>query len=357
MRQGYIAKAVALCCVAAAVAAIGSPLAAEDKKEDDKLVERQINVAGLVNSTAAAEALISLCVEMIEPASWEQAGGKGTIKVGRRLMIVNNTQTAGDLARRLVAVLAKLPPFDEKSAVTTPKTARIDVATLSPAADKADNKNAGRRGGPKDAAKPVPATILAVYPVADLAWADDKSPPDFDNLVYMIETCVASRSWAENGGEGAIAAFAARGALVVRNSSHILAEVDSALAALRKLPRVSETEKNAAAIQTVPLGKGLGSKGDAEARLYHVTDLALAGGSFANYNPIMQRLMDHAAAESWQRNGGEGMILRLHHRGGLAIVNTAQAHGAVEAELAKMRSELATSKEKTPAGREKRRAQ
>lgn len=338
------AMAAALLGGAASVLTCGASIRAAQPKVDkqDELVERTFGVAGLVDSTATAANLTDLCVALIEPASWEQAGGKGKIKVGRRTMTVTNTTAVGDRVLQLVAALGKLPPLDEKAAADPPKTPRVDVATVATKSVGASAAGTKPSSGKIGDTSEQPATKLVLYPVADLVWINDKLPPEFENLIYVIESCVATRAWAENGGEGGIAAFAPRGALVVRNTGDVLKEVDAALAAIRKLPKMSEAGKNPAVVETGLLGKRLGGKEDAEARLYHVADLALAGGRFANYNPIMQRLMDDAAAESWQRNGGGGRILKLPDRGGLAIVNAPEAHAAIEAELAKMRAEQAT---------------
>jgi hypothetical protein len=334
------------CCALAVVAAI-CPIAVADEKPkpadktlaEEAFAEQSFAAGNLVTSTAVANELTELCTALIEPASWEQASGSGKIKVGRKAIAVTNSAAAREQVRLLVAALAKLPTVDEKSAAESPKTRRFDIHTTAAAANQ-------------DAPKSPQQRTLAVYPVADLVWIGDKSPPDFDSLVMLVETCVAPHTWATNNGDGEIKPFASRGALVIRNAPDTLAAVDTLLAAIRKLPKLS-AGKPTEQVATAVLAQKLGAKGDAEARLYHVADIALGEGKAANFNPIMQRLMDNATAETWQRNGGDGSLRKIVDRGGLVIVNTAAAHGAVEAELAKMRAEQAAEqreKEKSEKG-------
>jgi hypothetical protein len=297
------------------------------KSADEAIAEQSFAAGNLVTSTAVANELTELCTALIEPASWEQASGSGKIKVGRKAITVTNSATARDQVRSLVAALAKLPAVDEKSAAESPKTPRIDIHTTTAAANE-------------DAAKSPQQRTLAVYAVADLVWIGEKLPLDFDTLVMLVETCVAPQTWATNNGDGEIKPFASRGALVIRNAPETLAAIDTLLSAIRKLPKLA-AGKPMEQVATVVLAQKLGAKQDAEARLYHVADIALGTGKSPNFNPIMQRLMDNAATETWQRNGGDGSLRKLVDRGGLVIVNTAAAHGAVEAELTKMRAEQA----------------
>ncbi|MEX2186944.1 MAG: hypothetical protein WD875_09130 [Pirellulales bacterium] len=346
MRRLRVAVAAALCCGGTWMAFWNLPLAADEKADGkrDELVERQYNVAALIASAEATDELTELCTALVEPTSWEQAGGTGTIKVGRRTMTVKNTAAVGDRIAALIGGLSKLPPLDAKSAADAPKSPRVDVATVIRAAAVRKARDGDRSPARKNE-KNEAATKLVLYPVGDLVWIGDKSPPDFESLAFLIVSTVAPESWQEFGGDGGIKSFAGRGTLVVHNTAEAVATIDALLAAIRKLPKMSAALKKPAVVATIPLGKNLGAKHDAEARLYHVADLATAGGGSANFNPIMQRLMDDVATESWQRNGGGGMIFKLLDRGGLAIINTPQAHRAIEAELAKMRTELATPSE------------
>ncbi len=330
------------CCFALAVIAAvcanavadEKPKSADKSTADEAIAEQSFAAANLVTSTAVANELTELCTALVEPGSWEQAGGSGKIKVGRRAITVTNKSAARERVRLLVGALGKLPALDEKSAAEPPKSPRVDVATPVPAT-------------PKSAATAEPSQqhTLALFPVADLVWAGEKSPPDFDSLVILVETCVAPQTWATNSGDGEIKPFAPRGTLVVRNTPETTAAIDTLLAAVRKLPKLS-AGKPTEQIATVVLAQKFGAKADAEARLYHVADIALGSGKSANFNPIMQRIMDNAVADTWQRNGGDGSLRKIVDRGGLVIVNTAAAHQAVEAELAKMRAELAAEREK-----------
>jgi hypothetical protein len=333
----------AVCCAALFAGAVVSiciaanPAAAEDKSpgkgdEGGAVSEQEFSVAGLVTTSATAAELVDLCVAVVEPSSWEQAGGRGKIKAGRRALVVTNTTAVRDRVRALVAALAKQPALDEESAKEPPKTPHIDVATMAHPAPKPK---------PGQTAAPLKQTRLALYPVADLVWNGDQTPADFDSLIMLIESSVAPQSWATNSSEGELKPYSNRGALVVHNTPEVLADLDQFLAAIRKLPKLSPAHKKPDPLPTITLAKNLGAKRDAEARLYHVADLALADGGSANINPIIQRVMDAVATETWQRNGGDGSVRKLVDRGGLIITNTAEAHRAVETELAKMRAELA----------------
>lgn len=314
----------------------------EKQGKQGEIAEQSFNVSTLVTSTAVANELVELCATLIEPSSWEQAGGAGKIKATRRSLTVTNSTAARDQVRMLVTALSKLPALDEKSAAEAPKTTQVNVATIASPTSKQGSHTE----------KAIEAK-LALFPVADLVWTGEKTPPDFDSLVLLVETCAAPQSWATNSGDGELKSFSARGVLIVRNSPEALTAVDALLAGIRKLPKLAADKKQVDAVATVALGTKLGPQANAEARLYHVADLALAGGTSANFNPIMQRIMDNAATDTWQRNGGDGSLRKLTARGGLVIVNTAAAHQAIEAELAKMRAEQAAEqreKEKAEKG-------
>lgn len=361
MKRSCASFRAALFLGALSIVLSASSLAADEKAkpEDDGLVERKIAVTALSLSPSAANELVEVCFALIEPASWDLSGGKGSIKAGRRTMTVTNTAAVANRIRVLVAALARMPMLDEKSAATAPKTPRVDVVSVDIASiarpERGPTKSAGSQKPANDAAERT-TMKLSLYLVADLVWFDDKTAPEFDNLTYLIEACAGTESWLEFGGNGAMKPFPSRGVLVVYNTSEALAAIDAMLAGIRRLPMLTDFGKKPMPVETIPLEQKLGPNRDAEARLYHVADLAMTGGISANFNPIMQRLMDDAAPQTWQRNGGDGMIFKLIDRGSLAIINTPEAHRAIEAELAKMRTELAEAPVSNPATPTKRKA-
>lgn len=329
----------------ASLAVAEPPSSPMGSTKGEELVERSIGLEGLVASTVAAEELAEFCVLLVDSASWEQTGGKGKIKVGRRAITVTNTPENANLVRKVVVALSKLPALDEAAIAKPPKSPRIDVATIS-ADDPGSPPSKAARSSDVGlgAAGQAPARI-AFYSVGDIVCADSQSSPSFDELVNVVEQCTSAQNWSEYGGAGYLATFSPRGVIGVQNSGEVLAELDGLLAAIRRLPKLPGAGKSPLppAAPTSLLGKGLGPDGKSDARLYHVADIVLAEGRFANYAPVMQRLMDHAAMESWQRNGGSGSMYRLVDRGGLVVVNTQQAHTEIEAELAKMRAEQAAA--------------
>lgn len=328
------------CCAlcAAAVLSIASNatrFAHADEKSAaaaDEVGEQRISVAGLVPTTAAASELEELCVGLVEPSSWEQAGGTGKIKAGRASITVTNTKMARDGVRTLIAALGKLPALDAKSAGAPPKPPRFDIVPSkeSKRASTANNADAGQ-------------ATLVVYNVADLVWDGEKAPPHFDTIVMLIETCATPEVWPHSGGGSELKTFGPRGALVVRATPDTLSAIDGLLAAVRNLPPIAGAGGKIEPVGTTVLAGKLGTKGDCDARLYHVGDLVTVPGGTMNLNAAIQRIMDNASPDSWQRNGGDGSLRKLADRGGLLIINTPKAHGTVEAELAKIRAEIAAA--------------
>lgn len=334
-------RCCALCAAAVLSFASNATLSAraDEKPSDaaDEVGEQRMSVAGLVPTPAAAKELEELCVALVEPASWEQAGGAGKLKAGRASVTVTNSKTAREGVRNLLAALGKLPALDAKSAAAPPKPPRVDIAPAKEA-----KPTSPKPASPKNKDEPPPAALV-VYSVADLVWDGEKAPPHFDTLVMLIETCVTPEAWPHNGGDGELKTFGPRGALIVRARPDTLSAIDGVLAAVRSLPPLAGAGNKIEPVGTTVLATKLGAKGDCEARLYHVGDLAVAAGGTMNLNAAIQRIMDNASPESWQRNGGDGSLRKLADRGGLLIVNTPSAHGTVEAELAKIRAEVAAA--------------
>lgn len=73
---------------------------------------------------------------------------------------------------------------------------------------------------------------LAVYDVRDLLLQGD-----YDSLIEIITSTIASDTWAENGGgEAEIRAYPQRGTLVVLQTLSVHEEIDGLLTAMRRMP-------------------------------------------------------------------------------------------------------------------------
>ncbi|MGE0607401.1 MAG: hypothetical protein AB7O62_09930 [Pirellulales bacterium] len=176
----------------------------------EELAAKTHDVAKVAAGAAEQESLIKAIVHCIQPASWEDVGGKATIALRAKGKIdVLQTAAAQQEIASLLAALGKLRAIKPGTKPGKPRAA----AKVKPA----------------DPDKPMRVVVYDVYDLVHKQNFDD-----YESLIRELTENISPDTWDEVGGQGKISVFSHRGALIVSQTAEVHKSVGEKLAELRK---------------------------------------------------------------------------------------------------------------------------
>lgn len=311
-------------CFGAWMACGSRDLSAED---DAALVDKSISVKAIAATPTDGEHLAECISSTLRPHAWEALGGPSTIKWQRGELVVSAPESVQTQITKLVEALGKLPDVNAKEAAATPKVLRINL-------------------GEADADQP---QVTAVYPVADLLRGPAIASEALDQIVEMIESTVTPTDWAPIG-DGHIASFASRGALVVTQTERGQEQIEALLAALRKAPSVTKEalDKPPKAV-SIAAGSHMHFDMEFVTVAYPVADLVTDGKSARarvvngatakdfDFNSLAELITSCIARSTWDAVGGSGVAREFDPRLVLVVSHSKEVHKQVESLLAALR--------------------
>lgn len=185
----------------------------------------------------------------IEPTSWDDEGGSGSIKAlpDRRVLVIRQTQGThrllAEFLAALRAVLQAMVAADPENAVgKQPPDENLYLAVYR----VAPGYPVVQHGGFFRVNAQLPKEVLgqAAAPAAPIVPGAAQQPltvsyPTADELARVVEEVIEPKSWQQAGGQGVIRAV--KGALVVKQTAAVHKQIRALLKALRVLETDSQT--------------------------------------------------------------------------------------------------------------------
>ncbi len=297
------------------------------RADDAALVEKSMAVKAIAATPKDGEHLIECILSTLHPHGWEAVGGRSTIKWQRGELVVFAPESVQKQIAKLVETLEKLPHVNAKEAAATPKDLRFVL---------------GEAGSQ-------PTQVTAVYPVADLLRGPAVASEALNQIAELIESTVTPYDWVPVG-DGAIASFASRGALVVSQSKKGHDQVEALLVALRKTPPVT---KEALDKPPKPVSITAGSQKLSDTEFvtitYPVADLVTDGKSAQaravngataksfDFDRLEEVITSSIAPTTWDSVGGTGVVREFDPRLVLVVSHTKETHKHIESLFAGLR--------------------
>jgi hypothetical protein len=298
------------------------------RADDAALVEKSISVKAIAGAAKEGEHLVESIVSTIQPHGWDAAGGRSTIKWQRGELVVSAPESVQAQIAKLVETLSELPPVNAKESATTPKLLRIDLAEA-------------------DAEQP---QLTAIYPVADLFRGPALATEAQTQIAELIESTVTPTDWAPVGGDGSMASFDSRGALVVSQTDKGHEQVKALLAALRKAPLITkEVLDKAPKDVSIAAGSHMHFEKEFVTMVYPVADLVTDGKSAQvhavngatvkdfDFDSLEELITSCITPTTWDAVGGSGVVREFDPRLVLVISHSKEVHKQVESLLAALR--------------------